>query len=203
MTQLRKSIPNDKRAFFRIYDDINLSYKRVDEAQTQQPIVAESNLLDSCSLSSALGLIDKELHILHEKLGKIHPDFADYLKLLDIKLNLLASTVVSIAGDETEKNQTRHANISVSGIGFDCDEWLEIGDCIEISILLVQSTAVMTAYAKIIHHFHYTDPDSPYPYFIGASFVNMKETDSELLSAHIAKKQLQQIRQHKEASQVS
>lgn len=61
----------------------------------------------------------------------------------------------------------------------------------------------MTAYAKIIHHFQYTDANSPYPYFIGASFVNMKETDSELLSTHIAKKQLQQIRQHKEASQAS
>ena len=38
MTQLRKSIPNDKREFFRIYDDVNLSYQLIDEAQTKQPI---------------------------------------------------------------------------------------------------------------------------------------------------------------------
>jgi hypothetical protein len=199
MTQLRKSIPNDKREFFRIYDDVNLSYRLIDEVQTKQPILVQANLLDSCSLSSALELINKEADILHEKLGKIHPDFADYLKLLDIKVNLLATTVIRIAGDEVHKNQTRNANISVSGIGFDCEELLELGQYLELKILLVHSTVVMTAYAKVIHHFEYTNPESPYPYFVGATFINMKETDSELLSTHIAKKQLQQIRQRKES----
>ena len=199
MTQLRKSIPNDKREFFRIYDDVNLSYQLIDEAQTKQPILVEANLLDSCSLSSALELIKKEADIIHEKLGKIHPDFADYLKLLDIKVNLLATTVIRIAGDDAHKNQTRNANISVTGIGFDCEELLDIGQYLELKILLVHSTVVMTAYAKIIHHFEYTTPKSPCPFFVGATFINMKETDSELLSTHIAKKQLQQIRQRKES----
>ncbi len=199
MTQLRKSIPNDKREFFRVYDDINLSYQLIDEAQTKQPILVEANLLDSCSLFSALELINKEAEIIHEKLGKIHPDFADYLKLLDIKVNLLATTVIRIAGDDAHKNQTRNANISVTGIGFDCEEWLDIGQYLELKILLVHSTVVMTAYAKVIHHFEYTNSENPYPFFVGATFINMKETDSELLSTHIAKKQLQQIRQRKES----
>ncbi len=199
MTQLRKAIPNDKREFFRIYDDLNLSYRLIDEEQTKQPILTQASLLDSCSLSSALDLINKEVDILHEKLGKIHPDFADYLKLLDIKLNLLATTVISIAGDEVHKNQTRKATISVSGIGFDCDEWLEVGQYVEMKILLVQSTTVITVYAQVIHHFKHQAQESAYPYFVGATFINMKETDSELLSTHIAKKQLQQIRQQKES----
>jgi hypothetical protein len=87
----------------------------------------------------------------------------------------------------------------VTGIGFDCEELLDIGQYIELKILLVHSTVVMTAYAKIIHHFEYTNPESPCPFFVGATFINMKETDSELLSTHIAKKQLQQIRQRKES----
>jgi hypothetical protein len=114
-------------------------------------------------LFSALELINKEAEIIHEKLGKIHPDFADYLKLLDIKVNLLATTVIRIAGDDAHKNQTRNANISVTGIGFDCEEWLDIGQYLELKILLVHSTVVMTAYAKIIHHFEYTNPKSPSP----------------------------------------
>ncbi len=189
----------EKRRFFRISDYVNLSYRLVDEPQIQHPIQSTSSLLDNCSLTSALELIAEEATILHGKLEQIHSDFADYLKLLNIKIDLVAQAVISLSNiDEVSANQTRNANISISGVGFDCDEQLKIGQYLEVKILLVHSTTVILVYAKVIHCFKYSDPVDIYPYFVGVDFVNIKEADCDLLSKHVAKKQLQQLRQQNE-----
>ncbi len=199
MSQLKRAISDDKRHFFRITDSVNLSYRLVDEQQTKQNLQATSSLLDNCSLSSALELIAEESTVLHSKLEKIHSDFADYLKLLDIKIDLIAQAVVALSpSEEVSSNETRNATVSVSGIGFESSEALKAGQFLEIKMLLVHSTVVIVTYAKMIHCEKNPDSYSSYPYFVGVDFVNMKENDRDLLSKHVAKKQLQQIRQQKE-----
>jgi PilZ domain len=199
MNHIKKSIVEDRRHFFRICDAVNLSYRLVDEQQTKQNLQATSSLLDNCSLSSALELITEESTVLHSKLEKIHSDFADYLKLLDIKIDLIAQAVLALSpSEEVSTNETRNANISVSGLGFESNEALKAGQFLEIKMLLVHSTVVIVTYAKIIHCEKNPDSYGSYPYFVGVNFVNMKENDGDLLSKHVAKKQLQQIRQQKE-----
>ncbi len=97
-----------------------------------------------------------------------------------------------------KENETRNANVSVSGLGFECNEQLKVGQYLEIKMLLVHSTVVITTYAKVIHCSKNPDTASNYQYVIGLDYVNMKESDRDLLSKHVAKKQLQQIRQQKE-----
>lgn len=199
MNHIKKTIAEDKRHFFRINDSVNLSHRFVDEAQTKQNLQATSSLLDNCSLSSALELIAEESTVLHSKLEKIHSDFADYLKLLDIKIDLIAQAVVALSpSEDVSANETRNANVSVSGLGFESNEALKAGQFLEIKMLLVHSTVVIVTYAKVIYCEKNPDSYSSYPYFVGVDFVNMKENDRDLLSKHVAKKQLQQIRQQKE-----
>lgn len=202
MNHLKKPISNEKRHFFRITDSVNLSYRLIDEQQTKQGIQASVNLLDNCSLSSALNLINEESAVLYGKLEKLHSDFADYLKLLNIKIDLIAQAVLSLSdSEEVSANETRNANVSVSGIGFDCKEALKVGQFLEIKMLLVHSTVVIVTYGKVVHCLRNQDLNNPYPYFIGVDHVNMTENDRDLLGKHVAKKQLQQIRQQKEKQQ--
>ncbi|MDD2864044.1 MAG: PilZ domain-containing protein [Methylococcales bacterium] len=199
MTQHKFSLADDKRHYFRVSDSINLSYRFIDETQIAHHSQTSANLLDNCSLSSALELIGNEAAIIHGKLDKIHSDFADYLKLLDMKIDLIAQAVMALSvPEEITENQTRNANISASGIGFDCHEVLQVGQYLEIKILLVHSTVVIVTYAKVVHCIKNSNMDGNYPYFVGVDYVNMKESDRDLLSKHVAKKQLQQIREQKE-----
>lgn len=194
-----KTPAEDRRNFFRITDSVNLSYRLIDEQQTKQGIQASASLLDNCSLSSALELITEESAVLYNKLEKIHSDFANYLKLIDIKIDLIAQAVLALsASEEVSANETRNANVSVSGMGFDSNEMLKVGQYLEIKMLLVHSTVVIVTYAKVIHCSPNHESHNPYPYFIGVNYVNMKESDCDILSKHVAKKQLQQIRQQKE-----
>lgn len=199
MTQHKFSLADDKRHYFRVSDSVNLSYRLIDEHQAKNPPASTPSLLDNCSLSSALDLISEEANIIYSKLDKVHSDFADYLKLLDIKLDLIAQAVIALSrSEEITENQTRNANISASGIGFDCHEGIPIGQFLEIKMLLVHSTAVILTNAKVVHCIKNANLNSDYPYFVGVDYVNMKESDRDLLSKHVAKKQLQQIREQKE-----
>lgn len=199
MTQHRFSLADDKRHYFRVSDAVNLSHRCIDEAQIHHQPQTSANLLENCSLSSALELIGEESAIIHSKLDKIHSDFADYLKLLDIKIDLIAQAVMALSvPEEVSENQTRNANISASGIGFECNELLNVGQYLEIKMLLVHSTVVVVTYAKVIHCIKNSNESGDYPYFVGVDYINLKEADRDLLSKHVAKKQLQQIREQKE-----
>ncbi len=198
MSHQKRQLSEERRHFFRINDSVNLSYRFVDEQQIKYPIQSSASLLDNCSLASALELIAEESTAVHNKLEKIHSDFADYLKLLDIKIDLIAQAVLALSSSEVSENETRNANVSVSGLGFECNEPLNVGQYLEIKMLLVHSTVIIMTYAKVIHCSKNPDTSSNYQYFVGLDYVNMKESDRDLLSKHVAKKQLQQIRHLKE-----
>lgn len=199
MTQHKFPLAEDRRHYFRVNDSVNLSYRRVDENEVRHSQKPNASLLDNCSLASALELIGAEATIIHGKLEKVHSDFADYLKLLDIKINLIAQAVTALTpSQDITKNQTRNVNISVSGVGFECEEMLQVGQLLEVRMLLVHSTAVIAAFAKVVHCSKNKDSQSNYPYFAGVSYLNLNEADRDLLSKHVAKKQLQQIREQKE-----
>jgi len=192
----------ENRRFFRIDDSVNLSCHLVSEQQTKLPIQTSSSLLDNCSLASALERISEETTIIHRKLETIHADFAEYLGLLELKIDLIAQAiVVPLHTDEVSENRTHNVNISVSGMGFDSVEKFEVGQYLEIKMLLGHSTAVIVTYAKVIHCVQFLDNPHYDDYFVGVEYVNMTESNIDLLSKHIAKKQLQQIREQKEREQ--
>jgi hypothetical protein len=189
---------DDKRNFFRVRDEVNLSYFMIEEEQIKKAPQSSTNLLDSCSLSSALALISQESTVIYRKLEKLHTDFADYLRLLEMKIDLIGQAVVEIRKNDVTSNKTRHANISLSGIGFECDEPLDAGQYLEVKMLLVHSTIIIVTFVKVIHCSTNPDSLSTYAYIIGAEYVGLKEAESDVLSQHIAKKQLQLIREQKE-----
>ena len=191
---------DDKRNFFRVKDAVNLSYFLIEEEQTKIAPQSSRSLLDSCSLSSALTLISQESVTLYRKLEKLHSDFADYLRLLEMKIDLVAQAIVEIRKDEVASNKTRNANISLGGIGFESKEPLHIGQYLEIKMLLVHSTLIIVTFVKVIHCSQHPDSLSAYPYMIGVEYIGLNEADNEMISQHIAKKQLQQIREQKEKS---
>jgi hypothetical protein len=190
----------ERRRFFRIDDEVNLFYKKIDEKALTECSYISDSVLSNCSLSSALQMVSQESALLMYRLEKNYPDIADYLKMLDTKIDLLAQAVTMQVGDFKENN-TRNANISATGIAFDSEEELKEGEFLEIKMLLVNCMAVIVAYGVVVYCKSHQEQDKQYPYLVGVDYVNMKEQDRELLIKHVVKRQLQQIRSQKEKSQ--
>ena len=198
MDKAHMSKPEDRRGFFRIDDEVSLSYQKIDAKQVNDPPAVSDNILNSCSLSTALEMVSQDAALLLRRLDKNIPDVADYLRIIDAKIILLAQAVM-MQGFQARKENTRNVNVSATGIAFKCDEPLKEGDYLEIKMLLISSMAVVVTYGKVVYCKKSKPNDARHPYFVGVDFVNMKDEDREILIQYVIKKQLQQIRDKNQA----
>lgn len=188
----------DRRGFFRIDDEVSLFYKKIDESLVTEPHHISDNILNNCSLSTALETLSQESTLLLHRLEKTLPDdMADYLRLIDTKIDLLAQAII-MQGAQVKESETRNVNISATGMAFNCEEQLKAGDYLEIKMLLISSMAVIVTYGRVVYCKNKVSNDSQYPYPVGVDFINMKDEDRELLIKYVVKKQLQQIRDKKQ-----
>jgi hypothetical protein len=186
----------ERRDFFRIDDEVSLFYKTIEEKRVTEPHQVSDNILNSCSLSTALEMLSKDSALLLHRLEKSQPDVADYLRLLDSKIDLIAQAVM-MQGFEVNESDTRNVNVSATGMAFNCEIDLKAGDFLEIKMLLISSMAVIVTYGRVVYCQKGQPNDSRYPYFVGVDFINMKDEDREMLIKYVIRKQLQQIRDKK------
>ncbi len=192
----------DRRGFFRIDDEVTLFYKKIDEKLVNEPHHVSDNILNSCSLSTALETISQESTLLLHRLDKNLPEVADYLRLIDAKINLLAQAIM-MQGLQVKENDTRNVNMSATGIAFNCEEALNENDYLEIKILLISCMTVIVTYGRVVYCKNSESNDDRYPYFVGVNFIKMKDDDREMLIKYVVKEQLQQIRDKKQVSNIS
>lgn len=156
----------NRRVFFRIYDEVNLFYKKIDENLLTEPQPVFDNILNAFSSSTDIEKVSQNSTLLLPRLEKNWPD------------------------SQFKENETCNVNISASGMAFNCEDALKEGDCLTIKILLAGMTSIVTD-GKVVYCKNIQSNDSECPYFVGAHFINMKDEDRELLIKHVDKKRLQ------------
>lgn len=186
----------DRRRFFRIDDEVSLFYKIVDEQKMITASQVTDDVLSNCSLITALDVLDQESRIIMYRLEKIQPEIAEYLKIVESKINLLAQAVMR-QGNDFSEGMIRNANISASGLAFECDEVIQAGEFLEIKLLLTSCLAVIVIYGKVIYCKENTLSEKSMPNQIGVDYINLKDHDREVLIKHVVKRQMQQIRKQK------
>lgn len=198
MNKSKVEATEDRRRFFRIDDEVNLFYKVVDEPTVNAASQLSNDLLSNCSLVSALDVLDQESRIIMYRLEKNEPELAEYLKIMDSKISLIAQAVMRNDGDVSE-SASRNANISASGLAFECENKINAGAYIEIKLLLTSCLAVIVIYGKVIYCNNNDKSEESMPYVVGVDYVNLKEQDREILIKHVVKRQMQQIRDNKQS----
>lgn len=199
VTNISSAVQDERRRFFRIADLVHLSFKVVDEEISHKKSHVSNDILSTCSLSTALEMITHESRTLWRRIEYREPEVADYLSVLDTKIDLVAQALLLSMGADTKKPQNHEVNLSASGLAFDCDEALANGSFLEIKMVLSSFTAVLVLYGKVVYCKENTETESyALPYVIGIDYVNLLEEDREILIKHIFKRQMQQIRDSKE-----
>ncbi len=197
--QQKADFSGDRRRFFRIDDTLRIFYKKIPENQLQGSKVPGMNAFGDCSLATALDMMTQESQVSLHRLERSDPDVAEYLKVLNNKIDLVARAVL-MQKMELSEQKTRNVNMSASGIAFDSEELIQPGVCLEIKMLLASSMAVIITYGTVVRCEKNADMNKEYPYIVGVDYYNMPEQDRELLIKHVVKRQIQQIREEKENS---
>ncbi len=183
----------EKRRYFRVNDTINLLHKIIDEDDVDKLSHVTNDVLGNCTLPVALEVLNEEARMLAPRLERRDPEFFDYLKILDTKINLIAKAM-TVRDDEFSKHDKREVSLSGAGLAFTNPEPIEVGALLELRMLLTSCLAVIVAFARVVQCKAISDSPSESSFEVCVEYVNMKDEDRELLVKHVVKKQLQQLR---------
>lgn len=183
----------EKRRYFRVNDTINLLHRVVDESRINQRSHVSTDVLGSCSLTSALEILNQEAEALSPRLERRDPEMFEYLKIIDNKINLIA-LALNPRMEEFSEHDMHDVSLSAAGVAFTNEEKLPVGTLLELRMLLTSCLAVIVAFARVVQCKDISQDNAAYPFAICAEYINMNEEDRELLIKHVIKRQMQQLR---------
>lgn len=155
---------SNRRTAFRIYEQANLFYRKIDQTEPEQLQAGFDEILSRFPVSPM-------------------PTSAKN-----------AATEPTLPHSQSQENDTLNVNISASGIAFTCREPLNAGDYLMLRILLLSSLTVVMSCCQVVYCKPSNPYENDrYPYLVGARFVNLTGDDSALLTRYIEKKKKQQL----------
>lgn len=187
----------ERRRFFRVNDTINLHHKLIDEFDLNKLSHVSNDILSTCSLATALDVLAQDSKNLFTRVERRDPEIAEYLKVLDTKINLIAQAII-IQNENYFEHDTREVVMSATGLAFSNESAIKIGQLLELRILLTSCLAVIVAFARVVRCRDISNTNPKQPFEICVEYINLTVDEQELLIKHVVKKQLQQLRDKNE-----
>jgi len=186
------NINNDERRdFFRIEDEVYLEIETIsaDEYNSAEEVLANLHN-DSFSLSADFATLNNNLHPVLNNIKQIHPDIAQYLELLNNKIDSLGELLLhkSSAYDE---NKRITANVSASGIMFESEATFKVDDLIRLELVLFPEKIGVLIFGKIIK----VAKSENQKQNISIEFEHIRTEDQELMIKHNLNKQMTDLRE--------
>jgi len=176
----------ERRGFFRISDDVVLTYHLVDEeAYLEQENKESNNETNSFNIKAKFAAIDRSLRPVMARLKERSEDLAHYLQAINDKLDMLAE-VLFLADNNVENLPSQEVNLSAGGMSFQVQSPIEAGKILKLRVLLPLTGIGIESFARVVYCRQEREPGSdPFPYRVGVEFKHMREEDSDLIIRHV------------------
>ena len=183
----------DRRDYFRIDDDVIMTYRAIPQEESPAAFRAvQQTLRASGTLTTTLAGISERTTFLKQQIRRQSPALADYLGILEDKLDMLARALM-LRDMGVDEESTREVNLSAGGIEFHSDEPIPPGTMLEMKFVVFPSRHGILAGGKVIR----CDPnlaDGLSPYQVAVEFAFIRETDRQLIIKHVLGKQSSRLR---------
>lgn len=185
----------EKRRYFRVNDTIHLLHRVIDADHIGRSHVS-NDVLANYSLAAALDVLNQEAAALTPRLERRDPEILEYLKIIDGKINLLSQAIVG--QDKTfSEHDKKQVELSACGLAFSNDEIIPVGALLELRMLLTSCLVVIVAYGRVVQCRDMRKDNPEHPYAICVEYINLNDSDRELLIKHVVKRQMQQLRDNR------
>jgi hypothetical protein len=187
---------DERRAFFRIDDSIQVNYRVISQNELPESIDEVLKGTDRFTVMTRLQAISQHLSAPLHRIEQRDPDIADYLKALDEKINLLGQSFL-VQENELLEHPSLSVNLSAGGIALDIAEKLELGNLVELKLLLLPSYTGVVAYGEVIGIEESLTGEEGYPYHTRVNFTLIRNSDQDALIRHITRRQGEMLRQRR------
>lgn len=187
----------ERRYYFRIDDYLDLEYLKV-SADTAAGTSVENLFPGSAALKTYAELkkIDSESAQLLYQIKDRDRQLADYLHLLNRKVELLAQQLISEPPQHAPQGKRRSVNISEGGLSFSNDEALEPKQLIALNLTFLPTFVNVPVYAQVTR----CEPGRNGDWEIAAEFHAVNEAQQQLLSQQIMRAQMADKRKHQDSA---
>jgi len=181
----------ERRQYFRVNDSVGVRYRLVDDESSD---FLEKGLL----LSDEHTLVELEQQILAamEPLRSSHPQIMDILSLFNQKINLAFD--LSKSADDGLSRHVHKVNLSACGISFPVEDRLSLNQPLFLELLLYPSHVSMRLLASVIGCEMLETPSKEEEFLLRANFVDISESDQEVLVQHVIHCQSVQLKHARE-----
>ncbi len=183
----------ERRGFFRINDEIALSYRLLSTGKDATVDYA-APLASGQSMHSLANELEKlrEVSRVHfRQVEKESPEIARYFTLLEKKIDLISHHVLTASNELFTKN-TQPVSISGSGLAFTVDEKLNIGDLIELKFILKPSLVNIVTNSTVV-----SCQNEAGQFRVAVEYERLSDEERDLLIRHVVRKQMNDIRELK------
>jgi hypothetical protein len=177
----------EKRQFFRIQQDVIFNYKAVNtDAVTH--ISAEQHFDHSTTLGlfSQFQQLDNDSHFALEQIRKDNLLVADYLDMLNQKLNLLSQQMLSNEAVSAHDSESGRIDISQGGLGFSSSHAMGIESWIAFKLVFLPNYVGLVGYAQITRNQIQQDGN----YLVGARFHDLNDEQQRVLARQVMQTQM-------------
>jgi len=189
---------SERRRFFRINDTVSMSYRLIDQETASQGLRSGLNAVNSdFSLAATLDVLSQEALRVMQRLEKQSPEYLELFRILDAKVTAIAQAIMFVGSNVNAQN-CQDVNLSASGLAFQQQEPLTLGQDLAIEIYLPSTLALILMYGRVVNcRASQAQDNAAENYLISVEFTHIKEEDQELLIKHVVRTQWQQLRDNK------
>jgi hypothetical protein len=184
----------NQRHYYRILDSVALDYRALPASGMAEKRPEDFfELTTEFALLSALNAVDQEhaafARILHER----DRELAGYLRGINRKIELIAHAIA--LGSQNVSEQHRYeVSLSEGGLAFDCPETFAPGSLLAVRLTLLPRLTTIVTFARVV-----ASEDHPArPFSLSVEFVDLDESQRQMLARHIMRSQSQLQRNRKD-----
>ena len=174
---------NDQRNYFRITDTATLEYVLISQDKVGGSHRPESFFSSSAEfwLLRELQSIEHDNSHLLTSISERDREIASYLKSINRKIDLLASTLLE-QNHESEESLPQEISLSEGGLAFFTDTELTLKQTMAIKLTLTPSNIGMMLFGYVVKNVFHEDEQK---FRTSVSFISLQESDRHLLARHI------------------
>jgi c-di-GMP-binding flagellar brake protein YcgR len=186
--------PRERRRYFRIDDKVQLQVRRLTDEEFQLAMNKAPDQHAGANVAAQLRNLTNQMGNTLLTIRKHNPEIAQYLQLLDKKLEILARHLDSPA----EANaRLQKVNIGTGGLAYWTEEALPAETKLEVQFVLFPSCLRVTALAHVVHAEEDPQGTAAQRFRIGVDFDRIGDAEQEGLARHLIELQSAQLRRQR------
>ncbi len=185
----------ERREYFRVEDRLLLRYREIPRAAVGNgPAERHFDNSEVFELLRELRQIDHEHNNVLRTLAEQNRELGVYLKNINRKIELVANALASL--DQVQQGQApQSVSFSESGIAFVAEPALAVGSMLALELILLPQHTGLALYGEVVMNRNDAATRSV------VTFMQLRESDRQILAKHILQVQIAAKRQHQNQDQ--